>query len=71
MINKSHHGEVRSKRIQVMVTPTFKQKLENFLGPIPVSRFFSILAEQAMGQVDDEEDILFKMRRRANGGCDY
>jgi hypothetical protein len=65
MINKAER-EIRSKRIQVVVTPTFKQKLENFLGPVPMSRFFCILAEQAMEQVSgsgEEERGLYKMTR--------
>jgi hypothetical protein len=69
MINKKKR-EIRNKRIQVMVTPAFKHKLESFLGPVPMSRFFSILAEQAMGQVDCEEDSLYKMRRRSDGDGD-
>jgi hypothetical protein len=56
MMHKCGNGqETRSAKIQVMVTPTFKQKLENFLGPIPMSRFFFILAEREMNENEERK----------------
>jgi hypothetical protein len=54
MMHKCGNGqETRSAKIQVMVTPSFKQKLEQFLGPIPMSRFFFILAEWAINEENE------------------
>jgi hypothetical protein len=40
--------ERRSEKIIILVTPSFRKKLDNFLGDLSMSTFFMRLAERAM-----------------------